>query len=77
MSTTDADALIVTVNNQEHTVPDTIETKHGFLDAIGFTGREYTLYRIDNGDEIEISGPMFVFDGGDEFVVIPKYVNDG
>lgn len=69
--------LTVTVNNQQHQVPDTVETLDEFLDVVGFTGREYTVYRVDAGGEVEVSGPMFVFDEGDEFVIVPTYVNGG
>jgi len=70
------DTLTVTVNGQEMNVPNTIETLQGFCEATGYENREYDVYRIDGGKEVELTGEMFVFDSGDEFVIVPKYVGD-
>lgn len=71
-----SDTLTVTVNGQAMDVPNTVETLQGFREATGYAGREYNVYRIDNGKEVELTGEMFVFDSGDEFVIVPKYVGD-
>jgi hypothetical protein len=74
-----SNTLTVTVNRVEHTVPNTVSTVSAFLDAIGWQSdaKEYNLYRIDGADEVGPLGEMLVFDDGDEFVAVPKYVDDG
>lgn len=69
--------LTVQVNKQEYKVPDTVDTLSGFLEAVNYTNGPYKVYRIDRGEEQRLTGEMFVFDEGDEFVVIPKYINGG
>jgi hypothetical protein len=74
-----SDTLTVTVNREEHTVPNTVETVSEFFEAIGWdesTG-EYNLYLLDGDEEIGPLGEMLVFDDGDEFVALPRYVDDG
>lgn len=73
-----SDTLTVTVNRENHTVPNTIETVTEFFRAIGWgDGADYHLYLIDGTDEIGPLGEMLVFDDGDEFVAIPEYLDDG
>ena len=76
MPETDA-TLAVTVNGKEEQVPNTVETLSELLESVGYHDREYTVYRLDGGDEVHITGEMFVFDEGDEFVIVPKYVTGG
>lgn len=71
-----SETLTVTLNNQRVEVPNTVETVSEFRDAVGFTD-DYDLYRIDDGKEVGPLGELLVFDEGDEFVAIPKYVNGG
>jgi len=71
-----SETLTVIVNGEERDVPNDIETLDEFLEAIGYDDREFDTHRIDRGEEVKITGPMFVFDEGDEFVLTPTYVGD-
>jgi hypothetical protein len=68
--------LIVTVNNKEELIPDTVQTASTFLEKAGYPPEEYVLYRIDSNEAVGTLGEMLVFDEGDEFVVIPKHATD-
>jgi hypothetical protein len=71
------ETLTVTLNNQLVEVPNTVETVSEFRDAVGVT-HNYYLYRIDGGEEAgPLGNGLMVFDEGDEFVAIPKYVIGG
>lgn len=72
-----ADTLRVIVNNEPKDVPNTVNTRAEFMDAIGYADREFDLYRIDGGDHVELTGGLFVFDEGDEFVIVPSTVAGG
>jgi hypothetical protein len=69
--------LTVEVNREEYEVPNTVQTVSDFFDALGWPAEDYHLYRIDGNDEIGPLGEMLVFDSGDRFVAVPKYVDDG
>ena len=70
------DTLSVKVNKRSYEVPNTVSTVSEFLDHTPYTSR-YRLYRIDGADHIGPLGEMLVFDEGDEFVALPKYINGG
>jgi len=69
--------LKVTVNGLERAVSRDLSTRRGFMEEVGFSDREWDLFRIDRGEEVQITGEMFVFDSGDEFVIVPSYVGEG
>ena len=76
------DTLLVTVNNSEVAVPaDFGSTPREFLTALGWSEqREYDVYRDSMGaklDEDDRCDEPMVVSGGDEFVVVPRYVDDG
>ena len=72
-----SDTLRVVVNDEPKDVPNTVSTRSEFMDAVGYSDREFDLYRIDGGEHVEINGEMMVFDKGDEFVIVPSTVAGG
>lgn len=85
------ETLTVTVNEQSQEVPNAVETLSGFLEAVGFeadvdhrdAAEVYDVVRFDtcphcgHDEEVELTSGMFVFDDGDEFWVVPRYVGGG
>lgn len=72
-----SDTLRVVVNDEVKDVPNTVSTRKGFMEAVGYADREFDLYRIDGGDHVELNGEIMVFDQGDEFVIVPSTVAGG
>jgi hypothetical protein len=74
--------LTVTVNKQEQEIPDDFgSTPEEFLEACGYDGDDDKVYRVTDLSKRELltsddvcKEPMVVSDG-DEFVVIPSFVD--
>jgi len=75
-----SETLSVTVNRIDHEIPNTVSNTSEFFESIGWGGNsadDYNLYLIDGNNEIGPLGSMLVIDDNDEYVAVPKYVDDG
>ena len=73
----DTDTLDVTVNDESHSVPNTIGTAEELLNAVTIDSGRHELYRIDGAETVGPLRGLLIFDQGDAFVTVPKYITDG
>jgi hypothetical protein len=79
--------LTITLNDAQHTIPNTVETEADILRAVDLDPAGYRLYRdadvetlgpeqlVGEPGQTHLSDPVVVSEG-DEFVAIPRWCSD-